>query len=93
MGDTRRLSYEQIAALLTRIQERFGWDPIIEEGNIIGLTQVCGCCRYAGAATRAPTPASRTVTCWPRPCFATCSPLLLPTSCAVFLWYRRRGRA
>ncbi len=40
IADTRRLSYEQIAALLTRIQERFGWEPIIEEGNIIGLTQV-----------------------------------------------------
>ncbi|KAL4451418.1 hypothetical protein ABPG77_009490 [Micractinium sp. CCAP 211/92] len=39
IADTRRLSYEQIAALLTRIQERFGWEPIIEEGNIIGLTQ------------------------------------------------------
>ncbi|PRW21064.1 glutamate--cysteine chloroplastic isoform A [Chlorella sorokiniana] len=39
MADSRRLTYEQIAALLTRIQERFGWQPIIEDGNIIGLTQ------------------------------------------------------
>ena len=39
VGDTRRLTYEQIAALLTRIQDRFGWAPIIEEGAIIGLLQ------------------------------------------------------
>jgi glutamate--cysteine ligase len=39
VADGKRLTYEQIAALLTRIQERFGWKPIIEEGKIIGLTQ------------------------------------------------------
>jgi glutamate--cysteine ligase len=39
VADGRRLTYEQIAALLTRIQERFGWQPIVEEGKIIGLTQ------------------------------------------------------
>lgn len=58
IADTRRLSYEQIAALLTRIQERFGWEPIIEEGNIIGLTQV--------GVARLPTP----VPGWP---WAACS--------------------
>jgi hypothetical protein len=39
LADGKRLAYEQIAALLTRIQDRFGWQPIIEDGNIIGLTQ------------------------------------------------------
>ena len=38
VADTRRLTYDQIATLLTGIQERFGWQPIIEGGNIIGLT-------------------------------------------------------
>ena len=39
-ADGRRLTYEQIAGLLLGIQERFGWDPIMEGDNIIGLTQV-----------------------------------------------------
>lgn len=39
VADTKRLTYEQIAGLLTGIKERFGWDPIIEDGKIIGLTQ------------------------------------------------------
>ncbi|EFN52704.1 hypothetical protein CHLNCDRAFT_26566 [Chlorella variabilis] len=39
VADGRRLTYEQIAALLTRIGERFNWQPIVEEGHIIGLTQ------------------------------------------------------
>lgn len=39
VADGRRLTYEQIAALLTRIGERFNWKPIVENGNIIGLTQ------------------------------------------------------
>lgn len=37
LADRRRLSYSQIAALLREIGHRFGWDPIIEGGNIIGL--------------------------------------------------------
>jgi hypothetical protein len=39
MADTQRPTHEQIAALLRGIQERFGWQPIIENGNIIGLLQ------------------------------------------------------
>ena len=39
MADTKRPTHEQIAALLRGIQERFGWQPIIENGNIIGLLQ------------------------------------------------------
>ena len=39
MADTQRPTHEQIAALLRGIQERFGWQPIIEDGNIIGLLQ------------------------------------------------------
>lgn len=50
VADTRRLTYDQIAALLSRIQERFGWGPIIEAGNIIGLTQVGALVLEAAAA-------------------------------------------
>jgi hypothetical protein len=39
LATTQRLEYAQIAQLLTQIQERFGWQPIVEGGNIIGLTQ------------------------------------------------------
>ena len=39
LSNKRRLEYSQIAALLTRISERFGWDPIVEDGAIIGLKQ------------------------------------------------------
>lgn len=35
----RRLTYDQIRNLLTAIQNRFDWKPIIENDNIIGLTQ------------------------------------------------------
>ena len=35
----RLIAPPQIATLLRAIQERFGWEPIIEDGNIIGLTQ------------------------------------------------------
>lgn len=39
MADTRRLTYTQISQLLQGIGERFHWDPIVENGNIIGLQQ------------------------------------------------------
>lgn len=39
ISDKRRIDHEQIAALLTRISDRFGWDPILEDGKIIGLKQ------------------------------------------------------
>lgn len=31
------ISYDQIAELLSSLSERFGWSPIMEKGNIIGL--------------------------------------------------------
>lgn len=36
----RPMKYEQIAALLNGIAERFEWDKIMEGNNIIGLKQV-----------------------------------------------------
>jgi glutamate--cysteine ligase len=39
LSDHRRLEYAQIAELLRRIADRFGWEPIVEDGSIIGLKQ------------------------------------------------------
>lgn len=39
LADNKRLSYEQIRELLSKIQERFNWKDISENGNIIGLLQ------------------------------------------------------
>lgn len=39
-GTLRPMKYEQIAELLHGIAERFDWDKIIEDDNIIGLKQV-----------------------------------------------------
>ena len=37
LKDNSRMSYEQIAQVLRKLESRFGWQPIIEEGNIIGV--------------------------------------------------------
>lgn len=34
----KRLEYKTIAALLSQLCARFGWDPIVEAGEIIGAT-------------------------------------------------------
>lgn len=31
------MSYDQIAQVLQKLQARFGWEPILEEGRIIGV--------------------------------------------------------
>ena len=33
----QRLSYAEIKTILEGIKDRYGWDPIMEDGNIIGL--------------------------------------------------------
>ncbi len=33
----RRMSYDQIAQMLRKLESRFGWQPMIEGGNIIGV--------------------------------------------------------
>ncbi|TXG50510.1 hypothetical protein EZV62_023034 [Acer yangbiense] len=38
-GTLRPMKYEQIAELLHRIADRYGWEKIIEQGKIIGLKQ------------------------------------------------------
>jgi glutamate--cysteine ligase len=37
LGNNRRLSYDQIAHILRALETRFGWEPILEEGRIIGV--------------------------------------------------------
>lgn len=37
LKDNSRMSYDQIAQVLRKLESRFGWQPIIEEGNIIGV--------------------------------------------------------
>ena len=37
LADRRRLTYQQIARLLHGIGDRFGWNPLMEGDNIIGL--------------------------------------------------------
>lgn len=38
MDSGKRLEYKTIAALLSQLCARFGWDPIVESGEIIGAT-------------------------------------------------------
>ncbi|KAG2435053.1 hypothetical protein HYH02_012050 [Chlamydomonas schloesseri] len=37
LKDNTRLSYDQIAQLLRKLEARFGWEPIMEDGRIIGV--------------------------------------------------------
>ncbi|KAG2485639.1 hypothetical protein HYH03_015611 [Edaphochlamys debaryana] len=39
LTDNSRMSYDQIATLLRKLESRFGWVPILEEGRIIGVQQ------------------------------------------------------
>ena len=39
LGDNSRMSYAQIEAMLRKLESRFGWSPIIEDGRY--LTQRC----------------------------------------------------
>lgn len=36
----RSINYEQIKKMLYGIAEKFGWDPVMEGHNILGLTKV-----------------------------------------------------
>lgn len=38
LSDNSRMSYEQIEKLLQRLHNRFGWEPMMEAGKIIGVT-------------------------------------------------------
>jgi glutamate--cysteine ligase len=38
MSDNSRMNYDQIAAVLRKLESRFGWTPMIEAGRIIGVT-------------------------------------------------------
>jgi len=38
LSDNSRMSYDQIEKLLQRLQNRFGWEPIMEAGKIIGVS-------------------------------------------------------
>lgn len=37
-SDNSRMNYDQIAAVLRKLESRFGWTPMIEAGRIIGVT-------------------------------------------------------
>ncbi len=37
LKDNSRLNYDQIAQLLRKLEARFGWQPIMEDGRIIGV--------------------------------------------------------
>ncbi|KAG2425992.1 hypothetical protein HXX76_013363 [Chlamydomonas incerta] len=37
LADNSRLNYDQIAQLLRKLEARFGWEPIMEDGRIIGV--------------------------------------------------------
>eukprot|EP00195_Chlamydomonas_chlamydogama_P012078 CAMPEP_0202896458 /NCGR_PEP_ID=MMETSP1392-20130828/5462_1 /ASSEMBLY_ACC=CAM_ASM_000868 /TAXON_ID=225041 /ORGANISM="Chlamydomonas chlamydogama, Strain SAG 11-48b" /LENGTH=492 /DNA_ID=CAMNT_0049581827 /DNA_START=127 /DNA_END=1605 /DNA_ORIENTATION=- len=39
LKDNRRLSYDEIAMVLRKLESRFGWQPIMEGPYIIGVTQ------------------------------------------------------
>jgi len=39
LDDLTPIDYTEVKQLLETIQERFGWEPIMEKGNIIGLKQ------------------------------------------------------
>ena len=39
LSTKRRLSYEQIKSILEGLEERYGWERIVENGNIIGVKQ------------------------------------------------------
>ncbi len=36
--DNSRMTYPQIEQMLRRLAERFGWEPLMEEGKIIGVS-------------------------------------------------------
>ncbi len=36
--DYSRMNYDQIAAVLRKLESRFGWEPMMEGGKIIGVT-------------------------------------------------------
>lgn len=37
MKDNSRVTYDQIEKLLRQLESRFGWQPIMEDGRIIGV--------------------------------------------------------
>ncbi|CAG9466397.1 unnamed protein product [Pedinophyceae sp. YPF-701] len=37
LGTHERLTYEQIRTILNKLHDRFGWTPVMDNGNIIGL--------------------------------------------------------
>ncbi len=37
LEDNSRMSYDQIAQVLRKLESRFGWQPIVEDGRIIGV--------------------------------------------------------
>ncbi|KAG1676811.1 hypothetical protein FOA52_010320 [Chlamydomonas sp. UWO 241] len=39
LSDNSRMNYDQIAAVLRKLESRFGWTPMIEGGRIIGVAQ------------------------------------------------------
>ncbi|KAL6759220.1 gamma-glutamylcysteine synthetase [Haematococcus lacustris] len=37
LGDNSRISYDEIEKVLRRLESRFGWKPMLEDGRIIGV--------------------------------------------------------
>jgi gamma-glutamylcysteine synthetase len=43
----RPIKYDQIRDILNGLAERFDWDKIMEENNVIGLKQVLSHCSFS----------------------------------------------